>query len=235
MSSGISNISLAIFSALMCTSYTISLLTTYWSESSKAFAQSEATYEHRGLWTFCVGGAMGGSGSSDRCQKQYPSLSINQQPTWLVYNQFTMVIAAILTALATVTSIAGHPCLSKFNLPRATLNIVTGVVLMIAGGLTLVGTSWAVNACQNNYVTLKGNSFSNFSTGGGMSIMAYTVGWSCILAMISSILCLLVCGYAFKKYFDAKNEERDHGYAEGEDHQFKPQGSFGGDHQSSYI
>ena len=201
MSTGISNISLGVFSLLMCSCFTVSLFTTYWNESSRASVQSEATYEHRGLFQFCVGSTQQ---SNERCQKQYPSLSISQQPKWLVYNQFTMVMACILTLLATVTSISGHPCLSKFTeAQRPCLNMLTGVVLMLAGSLVLIGTSWAVNACQNNYVTLKSSSI-NF--GGNMRIMAYTVGWSCILAMGASILCLLVCGYAFKKYFDAKNE-----------------------------
>ena len=204
MPTGISNISLGVFSLLMCSCFTVSLFTTYWNESSRASVQSDATYEHRGLFKFCVGN---GPQDTTNCQKQYPSISVSQQPKWLVYNQFTMVIACILTFLATVTSFAGHPCLSNFTeAQRPCLNMLTGVVLMLSGFLVLIGTSWAVNACQNNYVTLKGGSFA---FGANMKIMAYTVGWSCILAMSSSILCILVCGYAFKKYFDAKNEAKE--------------------------
>merc|ERR1711879_453297 len=122
--------------------------------------------------------------------------------------QFTMVIACILTFLATVTSISGHPCLSKFTeAQRPCLNMLTGVVLLLSGIMVLIGTSWAVNACQNNYVTLKGQSM-NFGNFGGKMIMAYTVGWSCILAMAASILCILVCGYAFKKYFSPVKKKK---------------------------
>merc|ERR1711920_820855 len=155
MSTGISNISLGVFSLLMCSCFTVSLFTTYWNESSRASVQSNATYEHRGLFQFCVGG--GPQDTADRCQKQYPSISVSQQPKWLVYNQFTMVIACIFTFLATVTSISGHPCLSKFTeAQRPCLNMLTGVVLLLSGTMVLIGTSWAVNACQNNYVTIKG-------------------------------------------------------------------------------
>ena len=56
---------------------------------------------------------------------------------------------------------------------------------------------------------MKGNKFNIGNIGITNGIMAYTAGWSCILAMASSILCLLICGYAFKNYFAAKNEIED--------------------------
>ena len=204
MASGISNITLGTFSLLMCACFTVSLLTTYWNEKSSAATFSQGTYEHRGLFKFCVGGSQN---DNTRCQKINPNLSIGQQPKWLVYNQFTMVIAAIFTFLATITSFSGHPCLSRFTeANRPTLNMITGIVLMLSGVMTLVGTSWAVNACQKNYVTLKGEGMGGIGIPDRVGLMAYTVGWSLILGMIASILCLLVCGYAFKKYFDAKAE-----------------------------
>ena len=208
---GIANITTAIVALLACTAFCFTIFGTNWVHTSTQVVRNQMSYDQEGLWKKCRGVLQPGQRISDielTCDSNYASIRLSDKPIWLVMNQFLIPIAAGLTCFAVITSILGHPVMTKFNMNPATMIGMTAVFISVAGICGLVGTSYCVNAAINNKIQVRKVPKKN-------PLQIYSNGWCSILAMITSILCILWSIFTFKKCADRKSDDKNDDYTGG--------------------
>jgi len=192
-SSGISNIVLCVLALAICGVFCVANFSNSWVVANKTNGGALTTATSQGIWKTC--------NAQGVCTSR-KSVKMGSKPKWVSVNQVVIPIAIGFSLIAALTSLAGHPCMSKFNVPPAMMMLITGLLLLAAGTAALVGTSWAVNAVQTNCVT---NAVCAKSGPGKIGVKGNSVGWTCILAMIFSILAILITPIGIKKFLDNRS------------------------------
>lgn len=208
------HIAISLFGMLISAGLVIITCLSNWVHSAKiSNAAINQKQIQQGLWIKCE--TLTGSGSmTAQCVELYPSLNLNQLPTYLAFSRCAMIIACVFAVFATVASILGNPCLSLCRAKSKIVTFFTAGMLLLAGLLALISFSWYTNAAMNNYVTRRGEA----SQVNPMvrSISQWDLGWNMWLGFVTSIFAILGGLYAmyvaahmneFPEYTPAKTRQ----------------------------